>query len=341
MSQEQQNNGMSEIGGIILGAGILMAAIAIFSGYYILGGALGGVAIAISKVVSKSDNEKEREERQQELRRKKELEAQKRSEKEELEKEERIKEYGEISYEYQSKCPYSKIEVYESTQVVYLKYGEEVWMFNFSDIIKVDIYEDGRISSSTTSTSGTSKAKTSSMIGRAAVGGVLLGGAGAVIGGATGKRELGETSTTKTQEVVVYSMVITINNLSMPTIQIKAKYEEAKEFIKRVSSVLSIIIERQDKGTDNNTKIQILHEGNEYSEVNIDILKLLSDTYGEGRIKGLPKALELYKEKINKDGSNFTEYLEELVMSDDEILSDNEKNTLLSDISFVKRMNNR
>lgn len=63
MSQEQQNNGMSEIGGIILGAGILMAAIAIFSGHYILGGALGGVAIAISKAVSKSDNEKEREER--------------------------------------------------------------------------------------------------------------------------------------------------------------------------------------------------------------------------------------------------------------------------------------
>lgn len=58
MSQEQQNNGMSEIGGIILGAGILMAAIAIFSGHYILGGALGGVAIAISKAVSKSDNEK-------------------------------------------------------------------------------------------------------------------------------------------------------------------------------------------------------------------------------------------------------------------------------------------
>lgn len=339
MSQEQQNNGMSGTGCAILLVGIIVFAILLFSDHYIWGAIVIGVTAAISQAVSNSDKRAEREEERKELQKKKELEDQKRREKEELEKEERIKEYGEISYEYQSKCPFSKIEVYEVAKVVYLKYGEETWTFNFSDIIKVDIYEDGRISSSTTSTSGTSKAKTSSMIGRAAVGGVLLGGAGAVIGGATGKRELGETSTTKTQEVVIYSMVITINNLSMPTIQIKAKYEEAKEFIKRVSSVLSIIIERQDKGTDNNTRIQILHEGNEYSEVNIDILKLLSDTYGEGRTKGLPKALELYKEKINKDGSKFTEYLEEIVILDDEILSDNEKNVLLSDISFIKRMN--
>lgn len=202
------------------------------------------VAGAIGNSMARSN---ERIERQQELQKKKEIENEKRKEKEELEKEERIRKYGEISYKYQSKCPYSIIEVYESSKVIYLKYGEETWMFNFSDIIKVDIYEDGRISSSTTSTSGASKAKTSSMIGRAAVGGVLLGGTGAIIGGTTGKREIGATSTTKTQEVVVYSMIITINDLSMPSIQIKAKYEEAKEFIKKVSSVLSIIIERQDK----------------------------------------------------------------------------------------------
>lgn len=339
MSQEQQNNGMSGTGCAVLLVGIIVFAILLFSDHYIWGFIVIGVTAAISQAVSNSDKKEEREEEQRELRKKKELEDEKRKEKEEVEKEERIKRYGEISYEYQSKCPYSKIEVYEATKVVYLKYGEETWMFNFSDVIKVDIYEDGRISSSTTSTSGTSKAKTSSMLGRAAVGGVLLGGTGAVIGGATGKRGIEGTSTTKTQEVVIYSMVITINNLSMPTIQIKAKYEEAKEFIKRVSSILSIIIERQDKDADDDAKIQILHEGNEYSEVNIDILKLLSDTYGEGRIKGLPKALELYKEKVNKDGSNFTEYLEEIVTLDDEILSNNEKNVLLSDISFIKRMN--
>lgn len=339
MSQEQQNNGMSGNGCVVLLAGIIIGILLIFSNHYIWGAIILGITAAISQTVSNSDKKKEREEERRELHRKREIENEKRKEKEESEKEERIKDYGKISYEYQSKCPYSKVEVYEAAQVVYLKYGEETWIFNFSDIIKVDIYEDGRISSSTTSTSGTSKAKTSSMLGRAAVGGVLLGGAGAVIGGATGKRELGETSTTKTQEVVIYSMVITINNLSMPTIQIKAKYEEAKEFIKRVSSILSIIIERQNKDDSNDTKIQISHEENEYSEVNIDILKLLSDTHGEGRVNGLPKALELYKEKVNKDGSNFTEYLEELVISDDEILSDNEKNILLADISFVKRMN--
>ncbi len=338
-NQEQKFEGFSGCGCAIFVVGAIISIIFILLGHYVWGGIIGGIVAAISQAVSNSDKRAEREEERRELQKKKELEDQKRREKEELEKEERIKEYGEISYEYQSKCPFSKIEVYEVAKVVYLKYGEETWTFNFSDIIKVDIYEDGRISSSTTSTSGTSKAKTSSMLGRAAVGGVLLGGAGAVIGGATGKRELGETSTTKTQEVVIYSMVITINNLSMPTIQIKAKYEEAKEFIKRVSSILSIIIERQNKDDSNDTKIQISHEGNEYSEVNIDILKLLSDTHGEGRVKGLPKALELYKEKVSKDGSNFTEYLEELVISDDEILSDNEKNILLSDISFVKRMN--
>lgn len=292
-------------------------------------------AMAIGNM-SRSD---ERRERQQELQKIKEIENEKRKEKEESEKKERIRKYGDISYEYQSKCPYSNIEVYESSKVIYLKYGEETWMFNFSDIVKVDIYEDGRISSSTTSTSGTSKAKTSSMIGRAAVGGVLLGGTGAVIGGTTGKREIGTTSTTKTQEVVVYSMVITINDLSMPSIQIKAKYAEAKEFIKKVSSVLSIIIERQDKDDSNTPKIQIFHEGNEYSEINVDILKHLSETYGEGRMKGMEKAVELYKEKINKNGNGFTEYLEELVISDDEILSDNEKKVLLSDISFIKRLN--
>jgi hypothetical protein len=304
---------------------------------YIILGIIIGIVFGVLKTIG--DNKEANEIRKiQELQKKREIENKNRKEKEELEKEERIRKYGEISFGYQSKCPYSNIEVYESSKVVYLKYGEETWMFNFSDIIKVDIYEDGRISSSITSTSGTSKAKTSSMIGRATVGGVLLGGTGAVIGGTTGKREIGTTSNTKIQEVVVYSMVITINNLSMPSIQIKARYAESKEFIKKVSSVLSIIIERQAKEVDNTSKIQILHEGNDYSEVNSDILKLLSDTYGEGRM-GLPKTIELYKEKINKDVTGFTEYLEELIVSDNEILSDNEKKTLLSDISFIKRLN--
>jgi len=101
--------------------------------------------------------------------------------------------------------------------------------FPISNLISVEIVEDGySISQSTTTTQGGTEEKTSglSMVGRAAVGGLLFGGVGAVIGGLSARTTgtINSTAVTNhhTQEMVRdVSLKLLINDTKKPIVTLK------------------------------------------------------------------------------------------------------------------------
>ena len=77
------------------------------------------------------------------------------------------------------------------------------------------------------------------MIGRAAVGGVLFGGAGAVIGGATAKRDI-YNSCSSSSVNHDYSVIITVNNITHPNETVKLGDDE--ETLNKITSTLTVIL---------------------------------------------------------------------------------------------------
>ena len=97
----------------------------------------------------------------------------------------------------------------------------------FSDILDCvvndNIKERVTVQTIRGNSTATSKANTKNMIGRAVVGGVLLGGVGTIIGGSTAKRntviEYGTDTSTHNKEVEHnYTVAITIKDISNPVL---------------------------------------------------------------------------------------------------------------------------
>lgn len=109
--------------------------------------------------------------------------------------------------------------------------------YNFDDILDFSV-QDNSVTIHTGSTS-TAKTNTGSMIGRAAVGGVLLGGAGAVIGGATAKRDI-YNSGSSSSVYHDYSVIITVNNITSPNEIVKVGNDG--ETLNKITSTLTVIL---------------------------------------------------------------------------------------------------
>ena len=99
--------------------------------------------------------------------------------------------------------------------------------YNFSDILDCtvndDIKEKETVQTFRGNSTATSKTNTGNMVGRAIVGGVLLGGAGAIIGGSTAKRntviEHGMDTSIHNKEVEHnYTVAITVKDISNPVL---------------------------------------------------------------------------------------------------------------------------
>lgn len=116
----------------------------------------------------------------------------------------------------------------------------------FSKVLGFTLYDDKQtLIKNDTVYQSTTKTSTGSMIGRAAVGGILLGGVGALAGAATAKTETTTTpvsggSTTTTSHI--YKLFINIDDLSQPTrvIHIGASTEKAQHVV----NIFNIIIKR-------------------------------------------------------------------------------------------------
>lgn len=128
-----------------------------------------------------------------------------------------------------------KLYINENLKKVFIKGNE----YNFSDILAFSVQDNER----TISSSSTSVARTNnrSMLGRTAVGGLVAGNIGAVIGGATASRTI-ETTGTMSSIIHDYSVVITVNSLSSPMITLEIGQD--KKLMNRVSSTLTVIVNR-------------------------------------------------------------------------------------------------
>lgn len=106
-------------------------------------------------------------------------------------------------------------------EFVFNEKNKKLWLnktlYSFEDILDAEI--EDLATQHTTGGDIVTKTKTGSMIGRAVVGGVLTGGIGAIIGGATAKKE-SLVMPTKIHTIHRYNVLITTRNLSNPLITI-------------------------------------------------------------------------------------------------------------------------
>lgn len=118
---------------------------------------------------------------------------------------------------------------------------EKIIGFSLNDETKTILQNETTYTSTTTTSTG-------SMLGRAVVGGVLLGGVGALAGATTAKKETvsipssGQTTTTIKHK---YSLYLNIDSISNPTrvIELGADTQKAHN----LANVINVIIQRNKK----------------------------------------------------------------------------------------------
>ena len=111
--------------------------------------------------------------------------------------------------------------------------------YRFKDILEASIYDQSIMVQSTITSTDMKSA-----IGRAIIGGAIAGVPGSIIGSNTAKK----TSVTDKSASGVnhdYSIYVTINNLSTPTIKIHIGHNEMK--LNEIYSILKIIIKRNQE----------------------------------------------------------------------------------------------
>lgn len=98
--------------------------------------------------------------------------------------------------------------------------------------------------SQTITAPSTYKTKTDlgSVVGRSIIGGLLTGGIGAFIGGATANKKTVQTSDATTTIIHNYELVITLDNTTMPNITLN--FKEDKRSAEEAASMLGVIINR-------------------------------------------------------------------------------------------------
>ena len=140
-----------------------------------------------------------------------------------------VEKYGDcdktISLNLQIQHGYDEILVFSQSKHVVIANKE----YSFSDILDCIVNDDIKEKETFQTFSGdsfaTSKTNTGSMIGRTIAGGVLLGGAGAIIGGSTAKKDTiikhgTETSIHNKELEHNYTVTITVKDISNPVIYI-------------------------------------------------------------------------------------------------------------------------
>lgn len=127
--------------------------------------------------------------------------------------------------------------VFETHGIIVIKAKE----YAFSDILGYSL-EDNVTNETVAFSEGKAKTSTGSMLGRAAVGGLLTGGLGAVAGAATTKKNISTDSVSTTKTTHNYVMYININNLQDPVITLRIGNMSGKA--QKLASILNIIIER-------------------------------------------------------------------------------------------------
>ena len=134
-----------------------------------------------------------------------------------------------------------EIRVYNEVKKVVI-YALE---FSYCDILECNISDDSRVKKGETTivSSGNVKTDSSSMVGRALVGGLVGGVAGSVIGGVTAKQNTTTTSVVSHGDDVLYhdyTVWISVRNIATPSIRINVGANQA--LANEIYSLMTTII---------------------------------------------------------------------------------------------------
>lgn len=127
--------------------------------------------------------------------------------------------------------------VYEQPKVIILNERE----YRFADILGYSLIDKASNETITTS-EGEAKTSTGSMLKRAAVGGVLTGGLGAVAGAATATQNITSDASSFTITWHNYKLYVNVNDLQQPTILLEIGDRETAAY--EIAGILNVIIER-------------------------------------------------------------------------------------------------
>lgn len=156
----------------------------------------------------------------------------------------RQKKYGEMSYSRKLGF-YNFYEIYEKSETLFISIKGTSYEVKFGEILGADIIKKTKTSTKTefkeVDTVGVS---TGNMLGRAVVGGLIAGPAGAIIGGVTARnRKKTELVSTDNKEDV-FMLSIRLNSLSNPILQTNEVKGESLDYLYSLKSVIDIIVNK-------------------------------------------------------------------------------------------------
>lgn len=130
-----------------------------------------------------------------------------------------------------------EVVVWGDAKMIYIL-GE---IYNFSDIVGCSLDDNYRIKKGAVTYTSNTKNNTGSTLGRAVVGGLVAGGAGAVIGGATAKKET-STISKMVDDTLIHDYVININVNSFKTPVIRINTKNDGVLTNEIMGLLNLVI---------------------------------------------------------------------------------------------------
>lgn len=149
-----------------------------------------------------------------------------------------VQQFGELTktFNFGNMTKEDSICIFESSKKAWI-FGKA---YSFDKIVNCSISDNNHIKKAEvvykTSTS------TGSMIGRAVVGGILTGGVGAVVGGATASKNTVAVPQGEDELVHDYTVILNVDDLSAPVIHIPCKTNTA--MAEEIYAIFSVIIKR-------------------------------------------------------------------------------------------------
>ena len=202
------------------------------------------VLIGAISSASNEEKEAEREKRRKEARERREKELEEKKQVYELKKGEQTAKLGEAD----KVIPIEEYDI--DKEIAIFGQAEKIVLlgneFSFSDILSCSAEDDYKVIKGKTEYTSQTKASNGSAVGRAIVGGVLAGGAGAIIGGSTAKKETTTLVHQKDDTIIHrYAVIVNVNSLSNPIITIPLGADKAK--LNEIVGLLNVIIKKGEK----------------------------------------------------------------------------------------------
>ena len=204
-------------------------------------------AVGIHDLLTADERKKaaeEREKRQIEYRERQKKEQEEKKQKYDAEKNEILAKYGQpdkviIMQEHDLK---QEIMIFGKINRLWLL-GEDI---PFGDVLSCTYNDNYSVKKGKVEYQSKTKTNNGSMIGRAVVGGVLAGGAGAIIGGATASKDI-QTTAIQGNDTIIhdYTVIINISSFSNPIVRIPLGKDGAK--VNDIVGLMNVIISKNKR----------------------------------------------------------------------------------------------